>query len=90
MTELVQNGTCTAHGRTWPMYERQAFSVDVVGTIDAQDAESAEQIASELRAVLDKYDVTVKVEPVSVFEMTPEDQAEKNALSEAALAKHFS
>jgi hypothetical protein len=34
--------------------------------------------------VLDKYGVEVRVKPVSVNEMTPEDQAEKNALDEAA------
>ena len=86
---MLQNGTTTAHGRTWPLFERPAFSVDVVGSIDRDSVESAETLANELRAVLDKYGVGVKVVPVNVLLMRPEDQAEKNALDEAAVANNF-
>lgn len=83
-------GTIQAHGRTWPTYERPAFSVDVVGQIDAKEVESAEQVAVELRAALDRYGVTVRVYPVNVLSMSPEDQAEKTALDEKAIAAAFS
>lgn len=72
-------GTNEERGRTWPMYETPAFSVDVVGHIDAKDVESAEQIAAELRTVLDRYGVEVKVSPVNVI-------AEKDSLDEKQIA----
>jgi hypothetical protein len=83
---VLQNGTTTAHGRTWPMFERPAFTVDVVGSIDRDSVESAETLAIELRAVLDRYGVEVKVTPVIVLFMRPEDQAEKDALDEASIS----
>lgn len=80
-----QVGTTAAHGRVWPLYERPAFNVDVLGSIDATTVESAEAVASELRSVLDKYGVDVRVYPVNVLFMSPEDQAEKKALDELAI-----
>lgn len=80
-------GTTTAHGRTWPMYEREAFQVEVGGSVSQDTVESAEALASELRTVLDKYGLSVEVVPVKVLFMSPEDQAEKNALDEAAIKR---
>lgn len=81
----VQNGTTTAHGRTWPLYERSAFTVEVAGSIDAGDIESAEALKVRLLEALEPLGVEVNVSPILVLEMSPEDQAEKNALDEVAL-----
>lgn len=86
MSKLTRNGTTEAHGRTWPMYEHEAFSVEVLGNIEASSVESAEDIRTELEAVLSKYGVTVRVYPVLVLGMSPEDQAEKEELDRQALA----
>jgi hypothetical protein len=89
-SNFQQNGTMAAHGHVWPIYERAAFSVDVVGSIDADSVDSAggaEVIAAELRAVLDKYGVGVKVSPVAVDFMSSEDQAEKDTLDEQAIKR---
>jgi RecJ-like exonuclease len=83
--KLKRNGTTTAHGRIWPLYEREAFNVTLNGSIDRADVESAEALKAELDAVLRQYGVEVTVEPVLVLFMSPEDQAEKNALDELAL-----
>lgn len=85
---LEPAGTTYAHGRTWPMYSRAAYIVDVVGSVDASTVESAEKLAAELRIVLDRYGVEVKVNPVTVLFMQPEDQAEKNALDEQAIKEY--
>lgn len=85
MSTRVQNGTTEAHGRTWPLYQREAFSVEVVGSIDAGDFESAELLQRELHDLLNRYGVKVRVTPVLVLEMSPEDQAEKNALDEQSI-----
>jgi hypothetical protein len=84
MSERIQTGTLQAHGRTWPLYQRAAFQVEVIGTVDAASGDDAEALAGALRDVLDKHGVEVRVKPVSVSEMSAEDQAEKNALDEAA------
>jgi hypothetical protein len=81
-----RNGETRAHNRTWPMYHRDAYNVEVVGSIEAHSAESAEQLRSELEEVLGRHGVTVRVYPVGVFFMSPADQAEKNALDEKAIA----
>lgn len=88
-TERIPVGTSHAHGRTWPLYERDAFSVEVVGQVDANDIKSAESLAAELRAVLDRYGVTVRVYPVKVMEMSPEDKAEKEELDAQAVGGHL-
>jgi translation elongation factor EF-Tu-like GTPase len=67
------------------MFQRKGFSVEIVGTIGTESETEAELTASELRNVLDKYEVSVKVAPVSVAAMLPADQAEKDALDEAAM-----
>lgn len=84
---MIQNGTHQSHGRTWPLYQQEAFSVEVMGTINAQDFESAELLQRELHELLDRYGLKVRVVPVLVLFMLPEHQAEKEALDEAALAK---
>lgn len=86
---LQQNGTTEAHGRIWSMYEREAFSVEALGCISRDTVESADQLASELRAVLDKYGVEVRVEPVTVLFMSPDDQAEKEALDAKAARREL-
>lgn len=77
-------GTVSAHGHEWPLYERPAFGVDIVGHIDAKDLGSPEVLAAELRTVLGRYGVTVRVYPVTVNEMSPKDRMEKLALDEKA------
>lgn len=84
MSTRVQNGTTIAHGHEWPLYERPTFAVDVTGYIDAADLPDAEILAAALRAVLDRYGVKVRVYPVMVHFMSPEDKAEKNELDEQA------
>lgn len=88
MSTRVQNGTTEAHGRTWPLYQREAFSVEVVGSIDASDFDSAELLQRELHVLLNHYGVEVRVTPVLVLEMLPEDLAEKHVLDEQAIAAH--
>lgn len=81
-----QNGTTTAHGKTWPNYEREAFQVEVSGVVDAESMESAEALRAELDQVLSRYGVDVRVEPVLVIYMKPEDREEKEELDRRALA----
>lgn len=82
MKSMIQNGTTQAHGRTWPMYERQAYGVKVCGSINLASLPDAETLQMQLGALLNPYGMTVELYPVLVLEMTPEDQAEKNALDE--------
>lgn len=73
-------GTLTAHGRTWPLYNRRAYMVEVSGYLNIDDEQQAEALAAELRSVLARYGVTVSVSPVGVNFLSPEDQAEKDRL----------
>jgi hypothetical protein len=86
---MIQNGTRQAYGRVWPVYERPAYDIEIVGAVDAESVESAEHLENELREVLDKYGLTVKVQRVLVQELSPEDQAEKNALDQIAIAEYL-
>lgn len=89
MTDTYQpTGWLRAHGRTWPSYQREAFSVEVSGAVDKDSVESAEALASELRAVLDKHGLTVRVYSVTVDFLLPEDQAERTALDQLAIDEY--
>lgn len=79
---MKRNGITTAHGRTWPMYERKAYTVEILGNVLPECAES---LKAELLAIGERYGLTPKVRPLTVLFMLPEHQAEKNALDEAAL-----
>jgi sugar phosphate isomerase/epimerase len=82
---MTHDNTIQAHNRKWPLHAREAFSVSVVGYIERDTIDAANQVAEELRAVLDKYGVEVEVGPLTTMFMSPEDEAEKNALDELAL-----
>lgn len=84
---MKRNGTVTAHGKTWPMYESTAYQIEVAGRIDAETLKEAETLKAELDATLGRYDVEVKLEQLLVIAMLPEDQAEKEALDEAAIKR---
>lgn len=77
---MIQNGTTTAHGKTWPMYERRAYGLKVSGSIDAASRTEAMVLQAQLNALLKPYGMTVELYPVVVLGMSPEDQAEKNRL----------
>lgn len=81
-----QIGTDISYGKTWPLYERTGYHVDIVGCISADSVESAESVKKQLEEILKPYEVEVKVEPVTIVEMLPEDQAEKDRLSDFYLA----
>lgn len=85
--QMVQNGITSAHNKTWPLYQRQVFSVEVLGSIDASDFESAELLQRELHDLVSRYGLKVTVTPVLVLEMSPEDQAEKHSLDDKAAKK---
>lgn len=78
-------GTTAAHGRTWPMYERSAFQVEVEGQIAGLGRVHAERLLADLQQMLNPYGVTVKLTDVTVVFMSPEDQAEKDELDEKAI-----
>lgn len=82
---MTQNGTITAHNRTWPLYERAAFSLRVNGQVNKDKLEDAEALQAELTRLLGPYGVEVKLEPITVLFISPEDQAEKNALDDAVI-----
>jgi len=82
-------GTTQAHGRTWPLYEREGFQVEVHGIIDADDEHSANAIRDTIRLALEVYqnsDLDVRVVPITRLFMSPEDEAERDALDEKAIA----
>lgn len=85
----VQNGTTTAHGKTWPMYETPAYYVEVKGQIDADTLKDAKTLEVQLNALLAQYRVEVTLVRTSVIAMSEEDQAEKNALDEAAVSRYY-
>lgn len=69
--------TINEYGRTWPFQQRRAF--DVSATIQYDDKDTAQKRAAKLR----QLGFDVEVEPVAVLELSPEDQAEKDALEAA-------
>jgi hypothetical protein len=71
--------TITEYDRTWPFQQRRAF--DVSATIQYDDKDTAQKRAAKLR----QLGFDVEVQPVAILELSPEDQAEKEAL-EAAIA----
>lgn len=81
---MKPNGYTTAHGKTWPMWEREAFSVEIEGRIEVDSAKEAEDLKNDLLAAL-PLGVKVNIIPVSVVAMSEEDQAEKDALDKAAM-----
>lgn len=78
---MNQNGSIQAHGRTWPMYEREGYGTEISGTVPPG---SVEAYRTELLALCARYGITPKVQPIMVLEMKPEDQAEKNRLDAEA------
>lgn len=82
----VQNGTISAHGRTWPTWSRDAYWVVITGEIDAGLAESAESLKAELEKLVEPHGLRVRVSSAQVSEMAPEDLAEKNELDRQAMA----
>lgn len=82
---MIQNGTITAHGKTWPLYEHTAFSVEVNGSIPVESADSLEAMRDELDSVLNKYGVEAQIRMVQVLSLSPDDQAEKEALDAQAV-----
>lgn len=92
MSDLIQNGTTTAHGRTWPLYERRMFVVKTVGHIDLSNHFISERglkhsLETSLQELLEPYGVKLTLEPVMKLNMSPEYQAEKEAQDEAAIAQ---
>lgn len=82
-----QSGTLTAHGKTWPMYSRPVYAVDVSGYVDAEMIESREAFEQQLTEILAPFGLTVKVTLNDLHEMSPEDQTEKDALDKMAYAR---
>ena len=65
---MLRNGTVQSNGQIYPLYERAAYQVQVIGQIDAGAVETAESLKTELLSVLEQYGVGVKVNPVMVLE----------------------
>lgn len=84
MSTRIQNGTAEAHGKTWPLYERNGFRVETSVVVDSP--ESAEALKAQLEAVLSQYEGAVGCYSILILEMSPEDQAEKEELDRRALA----
>jgi hypothetical protein len=82
---MIQNGTVTSHNKTWPLYEREAFKVEIVGTIDA-DLIFEHSLRSLFEMTrLRELGVEVVISKVRNLHLSPEDQAEKNRLDAAAI-----
>lgn len=84
----TQNGSQThlSTGRTWPVYEEEAYDVQILGTVSL---EVVEAFKAELLALCTRYGVTPKVRRVMNQFLSPEDQAEKNALDEEAIKQYY-
>lgn len=68
MTPETMVGTIQEHGHTRRMREHDAFEVSVSGQLTVDDLESAKAIESELRPVLAKHGIEVRITPVKVDE----------------------
>lgn len=78
-------GTTQAHGRVWPVYEKPAFSLEVTGVLEFETRNEAIGVETTLRDALRNYPVEIKLVPVTVLLMSPEDQAEKDRLDQESL-----
>lgn len=80
---LKRNGTMEAYGKTWPLYEYPSYSVEVVGYIPAESADSMEALRDELDEVFNKYGVKAQIRLVQKLRLSPRDQAEHDTLERA-------
>lgn len=87
MPKRTENGSIAAHGKVWPLYERSVYQVEVSGSIDADTLTDAKTLKQQLESVLSPHGLTVILKPLAILEMSPEDEAEKHALDEAAINK---
>ena len=79
-----QVGTITAHGRTWPTYQRQALFVRVSGSVEVSDETTGQELVRSLVA----NGLQASVVPMMMEEMSPEDKAERQTLDAQAADRH--
>jgi hypothetical protein len=72
----------TAHGKSWPLEEREAFRVEILGTVLP---ESAASLKTELLAIENRYGLASRVYPVTVVKL--KDRAEKEAMEAVNAAR---
>lgn len=80
---IEPTGSISAHGKTWPTYSREVVTIDVVGFGDA--SQNIEGLGPMIGSILRPYGYDVNFNRATLIEMSPEDQAEKNALDEKAV-----
>lgn len=73
-------GTTTAHGRMWPMFKRDAFKVEIVGTISADTITEDSLWSLFARTRLKELGVGWKIKKVQDLYTSPADQVEKERL----------
>lgn len=87
ISTAVKNGTLTylSTNRTWPVYERDGFMVDITGVFHTDE----ERLREAFAEIEERFGVKVKITAVKEQFLLPADQAERNALDEEAIKQYY-